>query len=223
MTTLYLVRHCEAEGNTARVFQGSIDRDISPNGQKQLDRLAERFRDVPLAAVYSSPLLRAYKTAQAVNRYHGLPIVTDDRLKEINGGVWEGLPWAELPQLYPEDSRRWLQEPWRFHPQDGEAMPDVYARMAEALTAIAAAHDGQTVAVTSHGCAIRNALCWAHGLPVEQLNTISWCDNTAVACLEFDGPAVRLVYENDNSHLEKEVSTFEKQSWWRAETENPFE
>ena len=92
MTTLYLVRHCEAEGNTARVFQGSIDRDISPNGQKQLDRLAERFRDVPLAAVYSSPLLRAYKTAQAVNRYHGLPIVTDDRLKEINGGVWEGLP-----------------------------------------------------------------------------------------------------------------------------------
>ena len=63
----------------------------------------------------------------------------------------------------------------------------------------------------------------AHGLPVEQLNAIAWCDNTAVACLEFTGASVRLVYENDNSHLDKDVSTFEKQSWWRAETENPFE
>lgn len=58
---------------------------------------------------------------------------------------------------------------------------------------------------------------------MEQLNAIAWCDNTAVACLEFTGASVRLVYENDNSHLDKDVSTFEKQSWWRAETENPFE
>lgn len=129
--------------------------------------------------MYSSPLLRAYKTARAVNRWHCLPIVTDDRLKEINGGVWEGRPWAELPALYPEDSRRWLQEPWTFHPQDGEAIRRCTPAWPRRSPPSPPPTTAQTVAVASHGCAIRNALCWAHGLPVEQLNAIAWCDNTA--------------------------------------------
>ena len=93
MTTIYLVRHCETKGNRQRLFQGHIDMDISEAGVQQLARLAERFRTVPLDAVYSSPLLRAMRTAQAVNRYHDLPIHQDARLIEINGGSWEGPHW----------------------------------------------------------------------------------------------------------------------------------
>ena len=93
MTTLYLVRHCEAMGNIRRIFQGHIDEGISGNGRRQLERLTERFRDVPLDAIYSSPLQRAMYTAEAVDGAHGLPIVQDRRLMEIHGGVWEGKPW----------------------------------------------------------------------------------------------------------------------------------
>lgn len=222
MTTIYLVRHCEAEGNVQRVFQGRIDREISENGARQLDCLSQRFRNVHLDAIYSSPLIRARKTAEALNRGKHLPIRFDDRLKELDGGCWEGKSWADFPILYPDDSKTWLQEPWRFHAEGGEAMTAVYARMAEMLTEIALSYPQQTVAVASHGCAIRNALCWARGLPIEKLNTIEWCDNTAVSVLEWDGRMhVRL--ENDNTHLDADASTFEKQSWWRAETENPFE
>ena len=126
MTTIYLIRHCEAAGNVGRRFQGHIDADITENGRRQLELLAERFRELPLDAVYSSPLLRARLTAEAVNRHHGLPVMLDDRLMEINGGLWEGRPWAELPALFPQADRYCRRPsrrdgggglPWLRHPQ----------------------------------------------------------------------------------------------------------
>lgn len=222
-TTIYLVRHCEAAGNIGRVFQGHIDAAISENGARQLDRLAERFRAVPLDAVYTSPLIRAYQTAEAVNRFHGLPLVCDDALKEINGGVWEGVPWAELPHRYPQESEHWIKAPWDFRAQDGEPMTDVYDRMAQALTRLATGNPGKTIAAVSHGCAIRNALCWAKGLPITELNSIAWCDNTAVSVLEFRDGRPHVVLENDNSHLDADISTFGKQQWWRDEAADPFQ
>ena len=215
LTTIYLVRHCEAMGNINRIFQGHTDEEISDNGLLQLEKLAERFRDINLDALYSSPLKRAYRTAEAVNRYHQLPIHTDERLIEINGGHWEEKPWEALPELYPDEWAAWSCRPWSFAPQNGEPMRAVYARMAEVLSAIAEDHPGETVGVASHGCAIRNALCWASGRPIEQLLEIPWCDNTAVSVLEFeDGrPFIRLA--NDNGHLDDALSTLNKQCWWR--------
>ena len=100
-TTLYLVRHAEAEGNWRRTFQGHSNSDVSEKGYRQLEYLARRFADIPLDAVYASPLKRAYETAKAIDRAAGLPIVTDDGLMEINGGAFEGVPFAELPLRFP--------------------------------------------------------------------------------------------------------------------------
>lgn len=220
VTTLYLVRHCEAVGNISRVFQGHIDEDISENGARQLERLAERFQTIPLEALYTSPLLRAAKTAQAMNRGHGLPLQIDDRLMEINGGHWEGKPWEDLPRLYPAEWEDWNHRPWVFDPDEGEAMPHVFRRMAQVLTEIAAGNPGRVVGVASHGCAIRNALCWAKGWPIERLNDVDWCENTAVSILEFgeDGK-VKIRLENDASHLDASMATVTKQSWWTAHKE----
>ena len=85
---LIIVRHCEAMGNHHRVFQGSTDCDITENGARQLDALAERMLEFPFQAAYSSPLQRALKTAQAANRHYGLEIKLDARLAEIHGGCW---------------------------------------------------------------------------------------------------------------------------------------
>ncbi len=223
MVTLYLVRHCEARGNIDREFHGRFDSDISENGCRQLDRLAERFRPVPLAAVYSSPLRRAKLTAQAINRYHNLPIAFDDRLMEIDGGEWERHPWIRLPELFPESSEQWAHAPHTFVAPGGESMAQVYERMREALLDIAEDNDGRTVAVASHGCAIRNALCWALTGNPSRLADIPWCDNTAVSLIEIDGGVPHVVYYNDNSHLDGETSTLEKQTWWRKDSPSAFE
>ena len=215
---LIIVRHCEAMGNHHRVFQGSTDCDITENGARQLDALAERMLEFPFQAAYSSPLQRALKTAQAANRHYGLEIKLDARLAEIHGGCWEGKRWGDFPALYPQESYLWNQEPWKFHPDGGESMAEVYSRIWEAATEIAARHFGQSVLIASHGCAIRNLPCHAHGWPIERLNDVDWCDNTAISVIVFDrSMQPEILLENDSSHLAEHLSTFAKQSWWRKE------
>ena len=83
MTYIYLVRHCEAMGNHKRLFQGSTDCDISEIGAKQLEYLKVRFREIKLDAVYSSPLLRAQKTAESIACGKGISVITRKNLIPI--------------------------------------------------------------------------------------------------------------------------------------------
>ena len=155
VTRLYLVRHAEAEGNVKEFFQGNIDTELTEKGRRQLDCLAERFRDIPIEVMYTSPFQRALMTAEAVNRHHGLPLHKDFALREINGGGWEGRTWAEIPTLYPHQYELWTQKMHLFCAPCGDAMTNVYARMCNALTKIAQENPGKTCAVVSHGCALR--------------------------------------------------------------------
>lgn len=216
MTRLLLVRHCEAQGNTDNVFQGHTDCGISGNGQMQLDLLALRCRNQPIEALYSSPLKRALATAEAINQYHHLPIQVDSRLIEIDGGVFEGKHWDDLPRLYPRDFEAWQQRPWEFAPEDGETMRQVYDRIWSGITDIVRKNQGKMICITSHGCSIRNFLCRVMGYPIERLNEINWCDNTAVSLIDFDDAFhANIVKMNDASHLTAENSIFQKQSWWK--------
>lgn len=224
MTRLYIVRHCEAEGNILRYFQGHTDGQVSEKGKEQCDLLAERFRDIPIEAVYSSPLSRAVFTAEAVNRYHGLPIERRDNLLEINGGHWEKRKWADLPKLYPEEADAWANRPWDFAPKDGEPMRAVYERIWQAVLEIAREQEGHTAAVVAHGGVIRNLLTRVKFGRIEEMNRQGWCDNTAVTILDFD-EAFRptLVAENDTAHLTHGMSTLAGQSWWKGENFSKFE
>ena len=95
MTKIYLIRHCEAEGNLKRVFQGHTDNDITELGEKQLEFLSKRFADIHLDKVYSSPLIRAVKTAKAAAKNKGLNICISRGLIELNGGIVEDKPFKE--------------------------------------------------------------------------------------------------------------------------------
>ncbi|MBQ5765643.1 MAG: histidine phosphatase family protein [Clostridia bacterium] len=202
MTDLYIVRHCEAVGNRDRTFQGVSDCDITELGQKQLDHLAERFKDIKIDTVYSSPLKRAYLTAAAANKYHNLPIEKMDDLIEIDGGEIEGICWVDFPETRPELEYAWSMEPHNFHPKGGESMRSVYTRSWRAVKEIVAKNSGKTALLASHGCTIRNIICNALGRPVEQLNTVNWADNTGVFLLRFDGDKLpEILIFNDVSHL----------------------
>lgn len=213
-TRLYLIRHCQTGGNKRHLFQGRLDADINEEGAAQLERLAERFRDIHPAAVYSSPLRRALRTAEAATRFNPLPIRQDTRLIEIDVGKWEGRLWDELAAACPEECRLWMEEPFRFRAPGGESMQEVYARMREALTDIAAAHPGEEAILVSHGCTIRNALCFVKGWPITQLNQVAWCDNTGVSVIEAEDGAFRLITENDRSHLPSPSSL--TGGWWKS-------
>lgn len=213
MTKIYLVRHAEAMGNVEEFFQGQTDCELSEKGKKQLELLAERFRDIPIEAIYSSPLKRTIDTAEAVNKYHNLPIIRDDGLIEINGGVWEGKPWADLPKLYPVEHDLWQNKMQDFYVADGERMTEVFERVKNAVDKIAAENDGRTIAVVSHGCALRNFLCYAMGKPISALKDVGWSDNTAVSLVEYENGVPKIIFKNSNDHLTGELSTLSKSKW----------
>ena len=214
MTTVYIIRHAEAEGNVYRRCHGQYDSLLTPRAYEQLPYLAKRFENVPLSAVYASDLFRARTTAKAVAQPHGLGVEIRPVLREIDMGDWEDIPWAELPRLWPEEFARWRARPWDGAPPHGESVMQAGRRMLDGVRDLVHANEGASIAVVTHGSAIRGALTIAHGLAPEQMGEIGWGDNTCVAKFEFDGPdKFTVVYENDASHLPQQLSTFAAIGW----------
>ena len=212
--TVYIIRHAEAEGNIYRRCHGIYDSLLTPRAYQQLPCLAKRFESVPLAAVYASPLFRARTTAKAVAEPHGLSVELRNDLHEIDMGDWEDLPWAELPHAWPEQYAKWCSRPWEAAPPHGETVMQAGERMLNEVRRLAQKNAGKSIAVVTHGSAIRGALTLAHGFPPEKMNEIGWGDNTCVARLDFDENGnIDIVYENDASHLPQELSTFASIGW----------
>ena len=216
-TRIYLVRHCESTGNSDHIFQGRVDCGVSENGQKQLDLLSVRLRNVKLDAMVSSPLSRAVRTAEAVNRFHHLPVETCADLIEIDGGGYDGLHWEDLPARFPEQNENWYHHPARFEAPDGETMKQVYDRVWRGLLHVVETHRGQTVCVVSHGCALRNLLCRLLYGTIDRLGDTPWCENTGVTIVDFAADnTARIRLLDDASHLTPETASLPKQPWWGA-------
>ena len=217
-TTIYLIRHAEAEGNLYRRIHGQYDSLITPNGYRQIEALQARFASVPIDGVYSSDLLRTRATAAAIYRPHGLELQTRKGLREIAVGEWEDKPWGEL--MHFDGARMALfhagSPDWQV--AGGETFAQLQDRMVKSVTQIARNNPGKTIAVVSHGTAIRTLQAWLHGLPLSESGQLGHCDNTGVTCLEVSGDRFQVIYENDNSHLTDEISTLARQKWWRSES-----
>ena len=219
-TKIYLIRHAEAEGNLYRRSQGQYNSNVTPLGRVQLGALAERFRDEPLDALWSSDLNRTRSTAAAILKYHPeLQLRLSPRLREIDVGVWEDRPWGNIAADYPEQMELFTHDPARWSVPGGEPYEEVAARMRTAVLDIAARHPGGTAAVVTHGLAIRSLLCHILGVPSERIDSVPYGDNTSVSLVtvEEDG-RLSAVWYNDASHLQaRGLSTFSRQSWWRDE------
>lgn len=202
MTKMILVRHCQAQGNLERFFQGRIDTDITPLGEKQIEQTALLLKDEPIDIFYCSSKKRARKTAEGINRLHNKELVIDDGIVEINAGKWEGVPLSQVEKIYPEQFYNWKNNPAAFHAPEGESMKDVYDRVSTAIMNIVRNNAGKTICVVSHGCAIMNMMCFLHGLPVERIKEVKLGPNMSVSIVEFDDefrPAI--LSENYTEHL----------------------
>lgn len=203
MTIVYLIRHCEATGNIDGTFQGWTDNSITERGKQQLKALEQRFAAISLDAVYTSDLQRAYLTGCAVKGAHEIPILTCQNLREIHGGKWEGLTWEQIGQRYAEELYTWRHVPEQHQCPGGESFAQVRERMSDAVLNIVKNHPGQSVAIASHGAALRCYLSALQGYPLDRLYESGvLMDNTAVSKVQFhsDG-SHHICYLADNSHL----------------------
>ena len=203
MTKIYLVRHAEAEGNLYRLVQGHFDGLVTQLGYEQIRALRRRFEGVEIDAVYSSDLFRARTTARAVSEPRKLPIILRRDLREVHLGWWEGRPWQEARVHDAQMLDHFHRDLSRLHVKGGESAADAQDRMLAALDDIAVQNEGKTVAVFSHGLAIRILLGTLRGLALEEIDQTVLCDNTGVSLLEWEDGVLREVYGGDNSHLTK--------------------
>ena len=217
MTKFYVIRHAEAEGNLYRRIHGWYDSLITPNGYRQIAALEGRFAQEPIDAVYSSDLFRTKTTAGAIYRPHGLTLHTRSSLREFGVGVWEDRTWGDLERHEPVLLNHFNHADSEFQVEGGETVEQVQARMKGTLLELAQVHPGRTVALFSHGAAIRCLQGAVRGLGPGELDGLGHSDNTAVTCFEVEGEHIRTIFENDNSHLPEEISTLARQRWWKEE------
>lgn len=153
--TLYVVRHGETDWNAIQRYQGQTDIPLNDTGREQAARngrtLAALLGDRLAALDYcASPLSRASQTMEILRRSAGLdPLAyaTDDRLKEINFGHWEGELWSKLPETDPEGFAARRVDPWGWVPRGGES----YRMLADRVGGFLATLERDTVVVTHGG------------------------------------------------------------------------
>jgi broad specificity phosphatase PhoE len=170
VTIVLLARHGETDWNRDGRWQGWADPPLNDLGRRQAAELAARLRGTRLDAVYSSDLRRAHETAALVAAEHGLPVVADPELREIDVGSWSGLTRPEI------DERFGGVRP------DGETREQHAARVRAAAARIAAAHPGGRILLVTHGGTMR-ALAETFEGSIENCSTIElrWVDDRLVA------------------------------------------
>ena len=215
MTSIYLIRHAEAEGNLYRIAHGQYNSILTDRGLQQVEALRDRFAEIPIDAVYSSDLCRTCTTATALYIPKGLPLHKRKDLREYHMGVWEQMSWGEIEHSDPEQLTNFTRRLDLWHVEGAETPQQVLERMLGAVREIAAENPGRTVAAFSHGAALRTLLGALQGYSMEEIGQTPHGDNTAVSLLEVEGDDIRVVFRDDNSHIQEKLSTFAGQAWWK--------
>jgi broad specificity phosphatase PhoE len=204
VTALYLIRHAETTWNAERRMQGRQDAPLSERGRRQVERLAEAMRRVPLAAVYASSLGRARRTAQPIADAHGLLVYPVDDLREIDQGAWEDRVLEEIEARDGDLLRAWWEAPESVRLPGGESLHEVQARSVAAVRAIAGRHVGRPVAVVAHGGVNKTILLSVLGAPLASYWRLRQ-HNACINLIEFDGAQPRVVTLNETAHLDDQA------------------
>jgi len=190
VTTILLARHGETDWNREGRFQGWADPPLNATGRAQAVDLSVQLMAEELAAVYSSPLRRAYETAEVVAASRGLEPVTVDALREVDVGSWSGLSRAEIEQRFPEQYARWLDygQGW----EDGETYEQMVDRVVGALQELAEARNGERILAVTHGGPMRAASAFADRVSYAEARRRSpVVGNTAVLEFAVEAGALR--------------------------------
>jgi broad specificity phosphatase PhoE len=200
--SVLLIRHGQTEWNKARRFLGRSDIPLDAEGKDQAQRLARALSATPLAAIYSSPLSRAWTTATILAEDRGLRPMALAGVTELDQGELEGQFGADLAQAYPDFYAAWTADPTHVRIPGGETLAECAARSVQAFHQAVAAHTpGQAIAIVAHRVAISCIICDVLGLPV-RFNMSVGQRNTAINLIGYRTDKTQLHRLNDADHLD---------------------
>lgn len=200
-TRLIMVRHGYSKSNKAFVFTGHLNIGLDERGLYQAKKVGEYFKAHKIDKLYSSDLIRAYDTARPISAVTGLEIITDERLREINGGKWEGNSFTELEKNFSEDYRIWLDDIGRSRCTGGESMLELSDRIFGTVKELCEKNNGKTICIVTHATPIRAICIAADGLPFEDMKKEAYVDNASISSFEYDNGVFSKQKINYTEHL----------------------
>lgn len=200
-TTLLLIRHGQTPWNALGRIQGCNDIELEKEGELQAQLLSERLNG-RFSAIYTSPLKRAYKTAEILAAPTHLTIEVDDALCEINFGLWEGLTFKEVADQYPNELTLWHHDEKEGPLCGGDgSLKNVSLRAKACILNMINAHPNETIVAVSHGGLIKAALLGLFNLQMTMYHHMAM-GNTSLTTIRFtDELKPILLGLNDTSHL----------------------
>jgi alpha-ribazole phosphatase/probable phosphoglycerate mutase len=159
---LIFIRH--AQTDMAGTFCGRSDPELNEFGHMQLAPLISKLSGYPIRRVYTSDLRRARQTAEAIANYFHAEICLRKGLREIDFGLWDGLPWEEIESRDPVNARRWIKSYSEFTPPEGETFTAFQHRVRVEIKFLLDEAPGPCVVVVTHAGFTRVVLTLLCGL-----------------------------------------------------------
>ena len=197
MCILLLMRHGDNDYNRANRLPGRLPGiHLNENGRTIVNKVAERLSNMPIKAIYSSPLERAMETAELIAKVFEMKVEPREGLIEIDCGDWQGQRLSILKR-----SRLWkrvINSPSRFCFPGGETFHDGQQRICRELEALSKRHGSKDIVIcVSHADPIRLAVAHYIGLPLDMFQRlhIAPASITALKISESETCLMSLNYE----------------------------
>lgn len=154
-TTVIIVRHGECKGNREGLFRGRNDFPLNEIGISQARELAKEVKQFKPTKIFTSPLLRAKQTAEAIRLECGVEVEERNALNNIKIGPWEGKNKDYIAQKYSQEWKIWLEEPEKLLVTGMETLDSVQERVRNELDLLISKHVGETLLIVSHRAVLK--------------------------------------------------------------------
>lgn len=193
---LYIIRHGETDWNKEKRLQGQSDTQLNEYGIQLARITGEALRDVHFDYIFSSPLKRAYKTAELIRGDRKLDIVTDDRLKEISFGVNEGVRSEKIT----ENFHYFFDAPDKYVPaHGGETYEELCTRSRDfidkVIVPLSIKEPDSTVLITAHGALNKSIMIYLNHLEIKNMWDGVFQKNCCVNIFEINGFDFKMLQE----------------------------
>ncbi|MBP1925482.1 alpha-ribazole phosphatase [Sedimentibacter acidaminivorans] len=172
---LYLVRHGESIGNLNKRYCGITDVELSLEGMVQAKIAGTNLKKLNISQIYTSPLKRAYKTAEIISEEISVELSAIECLKEINFGIFENMTWEEMLKDYKSETDNWINQGFEYKFPKGESYIDIIERISDFMNKI---NDLDNSVIVSHFGVIQSILLYYKSVNYDNLwdYQISNCD-----------------------------------------------
>ncbi len=226
MIKLYITRHGETEWNVEGRMQGWNNSDLTAKGIRNAETLGKSLNSTDIKVIYSSSSQRAVNTAELIRGDRKIDIITDENLREINLGEWEGKAKNEFTEADKEGLDAFWNRPHQYKASSGEDFYQVRARIEAVLKRIINENKDCNVFIVTHAVIVKTIMAIFKGIPIEKLWEQPFIHGTSLSIVEIDNDFVhngcspvkkdtdradffetlhaRVIIEGDMSHISEE-------------------